>query len=117
MVKYWLFSKDSSSVRASTLPDWSKTAVGMCLTSVLMAQPKMKSMATGTNSASVTASGSRRRWMNSLPIMPSSLDPKLMLPSLSPLPSGERQGEGPLLHPPELLAQQSFSLLVLEEDE
>jgi hypothetical protein len=62
-------------VRASTLPDWSKTAVGMCLTSVLMAQPKMKSMATGTNSASVTARGSRRRWMNSLAIMPSNLEP------------------------------------------
>ena len=57
-------------VRASTLPDWSKTAVATCLTSVLIAQPKMKSMTTGMNRASVRASGSRLRWMNSLAMIP-----------------------------------------------
>src|SRR5882724_11996213 len=70
MSKYWLFSKASRSFRASTLPDRSTTAVGTCLTSVLIAQPKMKSMATGTNSMSVSASRSRQSWRNSFAMMP-----------------------------------------------
>ena len=70
MSKYWLFSKDSRSVRASTLPDWSKTTVGTCFTSVLIAQPKMNSIATGTKSASVSARLSRQSCRNSLAMIP-----------------------------------------------
>src|SRR5213594_4207218 len=70
MSKYWLFSKASRSFRASTLPERSTTAVGTCLTSVLIAQPKMKSMATGTNSMSVSARRSRPSWRNSFAMMP-----------------------------------------------
>src|SRR2546430_4351997 len=70
MSKYWLFSNASRSFRASTLPERSTTAVGTCLTSVLIAQPKMKSMATGTNSMSVSARRSRPSWRNSFAMMP-----------------------------------------------
>ena len=68
--KYWVLAIASRKLRASALPDCSKTAVGTCLTSVLMAQPKMKSIATGTARASTRANMSRLRWMNSFAMMP-----------------------------------------------
>src|SRR3990172_3327482 len=70
MSKYWLFSSASRSCCASTLLDCSTTAVGTCLTSVLIAQPKVKSITTGTKSMSVSARRSRRSWMNSLTMIP-----------------------------------------------
>src|SRR5881398_3185169 len=102
MSKYWLFSKASRSFRASTLPDRSTTAVGTCLTSVLIAQPKMKSMATGTNSMSVSASRSRQSWRNSFAIMPWS-----RLPTSTP-PGFERS---------ELLAHARLALAIDERHE
>src|SRR3990172_3779797 len=100
VAKYWLFSMASRNWRASTLPDWSNTAVGTCLTSVLMAHPKMKSMATGTARASTSASQSRLRWMNSLAMIPRSREAMLRRPQ-----------RAPLLAPPRL------ALLVHERDE
>src|SRR5919197_5195369 len=102
MSKYWLFSNASRSFRASTLPDRSTTAVGTCLTSVLIAQPKMKSMATGTNSMSVSARRSRQSWRNSFAIMP-----WRRLPTSAPV-GGER---------PELLADARLALAIDERDE
>src|SRR5439155_22940204 len=102
MSKYWLFSKASRSFRASTLPDRSTTAVGTCLTSVLIAQPKMKSMATGTNSMSVSASRSRQSWRNSFAMMP-----WRRLPT-SPPPGLERS---------ELLAHAGLALAIDERHE
>src|SRR3990172_2309452 len=101
--KYWLFSSASRSVRASTLPDCSKTAVGTCLTSVLIAQPKMNSIATGTKSMSVSARRSRPSWRNSLAMIPWS-----RLPTASALRGAER---------PELLAHPRLPLAVHERDE
>src|SRR2546425_2228310 len=102
MSKYWLFSKASRSFRASTLPERSTTAVGTCLTSVLIAQPKMKSMATGTNSMSVSASRSRQSWRNSFAMMPWS-----RLPTSTP-PGFERS---------ELLAHARLALAIDERHE
>src|SRR2546426_4284238 len=102
MSKYWVFSKASRSFRASTLPDRSTTAVGTCLTSVLIAQPKMKSMATGTNSMSVSASRSRQSWRNSFAMMPWS-----RLPTSTP-PGFERS---------ELLAHARLALAIDERHE
>src|ERR1700693_538117 len=90
----------SRKLRASALPDCSKTAVGTCLTSVLMAHPKMPSIATGTPSARTSARTSRRRWMNSLTMMPRSREPTLRA-----------------LERPQLLAQPRLALLVHEGDE
>src|SRR3990167_7865553 len=90
----------SRKLRASALPDCSKTAVGTCLTSVLMAHPKMPSIATGTPSARTSARTSRRRWMNSLTMMPRSREPTLRA-----------------LERPQLLAQPRLALLVHERDE
>src|SRR5712691_2804205 len=100
MSKYWVLAIASRKLRASALPDCSKTAVGTCLTSVLMAQPKMKSIATGTARASTRANMSRLRWLNSFAIMPRSREPTLGCP--------ER---------PQLLAQPRLALLVHEGDE
>src|SRR5438874_4856558 len=102
MSKYWLFSKASRSFRASTLPDRSTTAVGTCLTSVLIAQPKMNSMATGTTSMSVSARRSRQSWRNSFAMMPWS-----RLPTSAPL--------GP--ERPELLAHARLALAIDERHE
>src|SRR5437762_770678 len=102
MSKYWLFSNASRSFRASTLPDRSTTAVGTCLTSVLIAQPKMKSMATGTNSMSVSARRSRPSWRNSLAIM-----------AWSRLPTSALGG----LEGPELLAHTRLARAIDERDE
>src|SRR5207247_9878876 len=102
MSKYWLFSKASRSFRASTLPERSTTAVGTCLTSVLIAQPKMKSMATGTNSMSVSARRSRPSWRNSFAMMPWS-----RLPTSAP--------GGP--ERPELLAHARLALAIDERHE
>src|SRR2546429_3297529 len=102
MSKYWLSSKASGSSRASTPPDRSTTAVGTCLTSVLIAQPKMKSMATGTNSMSVSASRSRQSWRNSFAMMP-----WRRLPT-SPPPGLERS---------ELLAHAGLALAIDERHE
>src|SRR5438552_7761811 len=102
MSKYWLFSKASRSFRASTLPERSTTAVGTCLTSVLIAQPKMKSMATGTNSMSVSARRSRPSWRNSLAIM-----------AWSRLPTSALGG----LEGPELLAHARLARAIDERDE
>src|SRR6266498_753068 len=113
--KYWLLTMASRKTRASTLPDWSHTAVGTCLTSVLIAQPKMKSMATGTASARVRARRSRRRWMNSFTTMPRSRAP--ILPPLTRTLSPEG-GEGiPGVQRAELFPQSRLPLLVHEGDE
>src|SRR5262245_11912282 len=90
----------STRLRASTLPDWSSTAVGTCLTSVLIAQPNMKSNATGTTRVSASASQSLRRWMNSFTTMPTSLEDILGI-----------------LKCAQLLAQPGFSFAVYERDE
>src|SRR5215831_6406688 len=76
-----------------------------------MAQPKMKSMATGTTRARTRASMSRLRWMNSFTMMPTRREPTLPLPA--PL-GGQRRlrGEGP-----ELLAEPRLALLVHEGHE
>src|SRR2546428_507657 len=92
----------TSSGGASTLPDRSTTAVGTCLTSVLIARPKMKSMATGTNSMSVSASRSRQSWRNSFAMMPWS-----RLPTSTP-PGFERS---------ELLAHARLALAIDERHE
>src|SRR5881396_146552 len=102
MSKYWLFSNASRSFRASMLPERSTTAVGTCLTSVLIAQPKMKSMATGTNSMSVSARRSRPSWRNSFAMMPWS-----RLPTSAP--------GGP--ERPELLAHARLALAIDERHE
>src|SRR5438876_11044784 len=88
----------SRNSRASGLPDCSKTAVGTCLTSVLMAHPNRPSMTTGTTRARKRARISRRRWMNSLTMMPRRREPI----------SGF---EGP-----ELLAEPRLALLIHERD-
>src|SRR5437773_1336523 len=100
--KYWLFSNASRSFRASTLPDRSTTAVGTCLTSVLIAQPKMKSMATGTNSISVSASRSRQSCRNSFAMM-----------AWSRLPTSALRGP----ERPELLAHARLALAIDERHE
>src|SRR5207247_7894633 len=102
MSKYWLFSKASRSFRASTLPERSTTAVGTCLTSVMIAQPEMRSMATGTNSMSVSARRSRPSWRNSFAMMPWS-----RLPTSAP--------GGP--ERPELLAHARLALAIDERHE
>src|SRR2546425_3655201 len=102
MSKYWLFSKASRSFRASTLHDRSTTAVGTCLRSLLIAQTKMKSMAPGTNSVSVSASRSRQSWRNSFAMMPWS-----RLPTSTP-PGFERS---------ELLAHARLALAIDERHE
>src|SRR2546428_9116376 len=102
MSKSWLFSNASRSFRASTLPDRSTTAVGTCLTSVLIAQPKMKSMATGTNSMSVSARRSRQSWRNCFAMM-----------AWSRLPTSALGGP----ERPELLAHAHLALTIDERHE